>query len=269
MTDITIVGLGVSCADHVTPEAERAIRRCNEVLYVDTGIATRPWLEERCSKVTNLYETCYVDGGYRLETYHQIAAEVVEAAMDHGPVVFAVQGHPTVFCYPPFLVSQVAELVGLTVSVQPGISAMSALFTELMLDPAPHGLLMYEATDMLLRRRPLLPDVPALIWQVGSLESHLYTTRGSTSDRFVRFRDYLLQFYSPEHKVKAVYASPHPLAASQIRSFAIADLTRHARDLEGGVTLYIPATHQRPVADVALLALLDDPHHLRGITSRD
>lgn len=268
MKDITIIGLGVAAPDHVTPQGDRAIRAANEVLYVDTGIATREWLEARCPRVTNLYESCYTEGGERLQTYHEIAAQVVEAAMDHAPVVFAVQGHPTVFCYPPFLVAQVAELVGLSVAVQPGISSMACLFTELMIDPAPHGLLMYEATDLLLRRRPLLPDVPTLIWQVGSLESHLYSTLGSAAARFVRFRDYLLEFYAPEHVVSAVYASPHPLAATQIRRFAIGELVDHARDLEGGVTLFVPATHQRPIADRELFALLNHPGHLGVITGQ-
>ncbi len=266
MTDITVIGLGVSVPDHVTPESERAIRRAKEVLYVDTGVATREWLEQRCPRVTNLYESCYSESGYRLETYHQIAAQVVEAAMDHAPVVFAVQGHPTVFCYPPFLVRQVAELIGLSFSVQPGISAMASIFAELMLDPAPSGLQMYEATDLLLRRRPLQVDVPALIWQVGTLESHLYTVRGASPERFSRFTEYLLQFYAAEHVVTAIYASPHPLAKAQIHRFPIGEMAAHAQDLEGGMTLYIPATHERPIVDRDLLALLTDSGHLGEIT---
>jgi len=266
MTDITVIGLGVSVTDHVTPESERTLRAAREVLYVDTGIATRAWLQDRCSRVTDLYAACYAESGSRLETYHQIAARVVEAALDHAPVVMAVQGHPTVFCYPPFLVKEVAELVGLSFSIQPGISSMACLFSELMLDPAPHGLQMYEATDLLLRQRPLLPDVPALIWQVGSLESHLYTARPSAPERFLRFRDHLLRYYPPTHTVTAAYASPHPLAASQIQSFELASLAAHAADLQGGVTLYIPATHQRPIADHALLALLTRRGHLDEIT---
>lgn len=266
MTDITVVGLGVRVADHVTPESERAIRNATEVLFVDTGIATRAWLEERCARVTDLYEACYTESGHRLSTYHQIAAHVVEAALDHPPVVFAVQGHPTVFCYPPFLVKQVAELVGVSFSIQPGISSMACLFSELMLDPAPHGLQMYEATDLLLRQRPLHPDVPTLIWQVGTLESHLYTARPSAAQRFVRFRDHLLRYYAPAHPVVAIYASPHPLAESQIRTFALGDLTDHAADLQGGVTLYVPASHERAIADHALLSVLSRRGHLEDLT---
>jgi hypothetical protein len=266
MSDITIIGLGVSVTDHVTPESERAIRSANEVLYVDTGVATRTWLEARCPVVTDLYGTCYAESGHRLDTYHHIAAQVVEAAMLRPPVVFAVQGHPTVFCYPPFLVKQVAELLGISVSIQPGISSMACLFAELMIDPAPHGLQMYEATDLLLRQRPLLADVPALIWQVGSLESHLFTARPSAPERFVRFRDHLLRYYAPNHPVTAIYASPHPLAASQISHFALGELTEHAAELQGGVTLYVPATHPRPVADTALHAMLSRRGHLDDIT---
>jgi len=63
MSDITIVGLGVLNVDQVTYETVRAIRRSKEVLYVDTGVATRAFLQNLCPKVTSLYETSYCDAG--------------------------------------------------------------------------------------------------------------------------------------------------------------------------------------------------------------
>ena len=57
VTDIYIVGLGVLNVDQITRETERAIRRSNEVLYVDTGVATRAFLDGLCSKVTSLFES--------------------------------------------------------------------------------------------------------------------------------------------------------------------------------------------------------------------
>ena len=144
---------------------------------------------------------------------------------------------------------------------------MACLFSELMLDPAPHGMQMYEAMDLLLRQRPLQPDVPLLVWQVGSLESHLYSVQGSRPGRFVRFRDYLLRTYPPEHVVTAGYAAPHPLVPSRIRQFALGEMLEHARDLEGGVTLYVPPRHERPILDTELFALLNDPSHLGTITN--
>lgn len=264
--DITVVGLGISCTEHLTPEGDRAIRAANEVLFVDTGVATRAFLEQRCPRVTDLYREGYVEGRDRVHTYHHMAARVVRAAQEHGPVVFAVQGHPTVFCYPPFLVREAAGLLGLSVVVQPGISSLACLFSELMVDPGPLGIQMYEATDVLLRRRPLQPDVPLVLWQVGTLESRIHSGRASGPERFVRFRDHLLKFYPPTHVATAFYASPHPLAPSRKHAFALGQMLDHAAELDGGVTLYVPPAEHRPILDRELWALLDSADHLDRIS---
>src|SRR5215472_14833287 len=91
--DISIVGLGIVKVDQITIEAERAIRQSNEVLYVETGIGVRAFLTERCNKVTDLTSS-YIHGRDRLEAYHVMAASVIDSALDHSPVAFALYGHP-------------------------------------------------------------------------------------------------------------------------------------------------------------------------------
>ena len=52
MTDIWIAGLGVRGVNQVTREVEHALRASREVLYLDVGVATRPYLESLCPRVT-------------------------------------------------------------------------------------------------------------------------------------------------------------------------------------------------------------------------
>ena len=182
VADIYIVGLGVLNVDQLTREVERVIRRSNEVLYVDTGVATRAHLASLCPRVTSLFESSYEESSHRLNAYHHMAARVLDAALDHPPVTFAIHGHPIVGVYAPFLIRDMAGLLNLEVQVLPGISAMDCLFAELMVDPCVTGMQMYEATDLLLRRRPLQPDVPALIWQIGCVETTLHTMRVSNPE---------------------------------------------------------------------------------------
>jgi uncharacterized protein YabN with tetrapyrrole methylase and pyrophosphatase domain len=264
--DITIVGLGILGVDQVTRETERALARCEEVLFVDTGIATRAFLERHCPRVTNLYAESYSAGAARLNAYHHMAARTVEAALDHPPVAFAMTGHPLVYAYAPPLIADMGRLLGLTVEVLPGISAMDCLFAELMLDPCTEGLQMYEATDLLLRRRPLQPDVPALIWQVGNVETRLHTERVSQPERFARFREHLLRFYPPQHPVTAYFATPFPLMPSTVLRFPLIEIADHATALHPGVTLYLPAVSNRPIEDRELLGQIDSPEHLDKIT---
>ncbi len=266
MVDITIVGLGVLNVDQITRETERVIRGSNEVLYVDTGVATRTYLEGLCPRATSLFETSYEEAAHRVNAYHHMAARVLDAAMDHPPVTFAMHGHPTVGVFAPFLIRDMAGLLDLEVRVLPGISAMDCLFAELMIDPCVAGMQMYEATDLLLRRRPLLPDVPALIWQIGCVETSLHTMHVSKPIRFERLRSHLLRFYPPEHEVVAAYATPHPLMPSTVYRFALRDICEQAHLLHPGFTLFIPSAVERPIEDRELLHLVDSVEHLRRIT---
>jgi precorrin-6B methylase 1 len=266
MSDITIVGLGVLNVDQVTYETVRAIRRSNEVLFVDTGVATSAFLEKFCPKVTSLYATSYSESGCRLGSYDRMAVAVIEAALDHPPVTFAMGGHPIVGAEAPFLIHEMARLLDLEVVTLPGISAMDCMFSELMIDPCVDGLQMYEATDLLLRRHSLLPAVPALIWQIGVVETRLHTQRRSKPLRFDRFKAHVLQFYPPGHLVTAYFASQHPLMRSQILQFPMGEIGNYAEQLHAGFTLFIPAASVRPILDEDLLSKIDRIEHLDDLT---
>lgn len=265
MTDVHVVGLGIVGVDQLTREAERALRAANEVLFVDRGVATRALLESLCPQVTDL-TTAYAERGQRVDAYRWMAARVVAAALEHPPVAFALHGHPLVFTYPPFLIRDLGRALGLEVAFQPGVSALDAILAELGVDPSPAGLQLYEATDLLLRARPLQDDVPLLLWQIGTVESCLHTARRSRPERFHKLRDHLLRFYPPTHVARAVYCSPHPLMRSVVHDVAIGELPGLAAELHAGYSLWVPARRQRPIADLELLEQLEDPEHLARLT---
>lgn len=266
MADIHLLGLGILTPDHVTRETERLLGSVNEVLTLDTGIATGVWLGSLCPRVTPLFAESYAVGQNRLSAYHHMAARVVDAALARAPVAFAIQGHPLVGVTAPRLIRRLADVLGLTVETQPGISALDCLLVELGLDPLVDGLQMVEATDMLLRRRPLDPTMPALVWQVGAVESVLYSRRRSAPRRFERLRAHLLRMYPTGHPVAALYASPHPLVPTERIEFALGQIGEVAERLHAGHTLWLPPAQTRAVADTALLREITDPAHLARIT---
>jgi siroheme synthase len=266
MTQIWIAGLGIQTVCQVTREAENAIRSSREVLYLDTGVATARYLESLCPRATPLYEESYAEGRPRTGAYEHMAARVVEAALDHPPVTFAIHGHPLVAVHAPFLVMAMAEALGLRVEVVPGISALDCLLADLRIDPVIHGMQMYEATDLLLRRRPLQPDVPLILWQIGPLETCLHTMRVSKPERFTRLVAYLSRFYPARHEVVAVYSSPHPLMPASILRFAIEDMGQLAEQFHAGFTLYVPPSSGRPVQDLDLVQKLYSAQHLCDMT---
>ncbi|WP_437523406.1 SAM-dependent methyltransferase [Sorangium sp. So ce726] len=264
--DIYVVGTGIAAPDHLTKEAERILSSCNEVLFVDSGPGLPDYLATICARVTDL-STLYEDGSSRLKTYHRMAARVLEAALDRAPVAFALYGHPLVYAYPPFLVRAGAAELGLRVKVVPGISAADCILTELNIDPATNGFQMYEATDVLLRRRPLQSDVPALIWQIGAVETGLYSRAPSRPERFSRFQKHLEKYYPRSHVVYAVCCATTSLKPATVLQFEIRQMMDLAHVLHAGYTLYIPPAAIQPVLDLELLGQIDDAQHLARITT--
>jgi len=264
--DIWIAGLGVTTGVQATREVEQAIRRSREVLYLDTGVATRAYLAGLCPRATSLYEGNYCEDRARDGGYRRMAERVIEAALDHAPVAFAIHGHPLIAVQAPFAVMERARALGLRVRVLPGVSAIDTVLADLRVDPVVHGIQMYEATDLLLRRRPLQADVPALIWQIGPLETCLHTMRVSRPERFARFVAHLRLYYPARHGVVAIYCSPHPLLPPTVLRFALEDMGRHAARIHSGFSLYVPPTGSRPIEDHDLLSKLYSVEHLRRIT---
>jgi uncharacterized protein YabN with tetrapyrrole methylase and pyrophosphatase domain len=264
---IYIVGLGITSVLQLTRETEAAFRRSHEVFVLPAGYGVDQYVSTLCARVTNLHARSYVEGVPRLEAYDAMAAAVIEAALDHPPVSLGLYGHPLVYAYPPQLILATAPFLGLRVKVLAAVSSLDTILVDLNLDPAMEGLQMYEATELLVRRRVLQPDVPCLIWQVGAVESNLYSEHVSSPERFERILRYLLEYYPAEHEVVSVYSSTHPLIESQLIHFPLGAMEAHHRDLHQALTLYIPPVKTRPIADHDLLSRLDSVAHLREITT--
>lgn len=266
VVDIFVVGLGVMSVRQVTREVEDAIRRSNTVLYVDAGFGVEDFLRTLCPRTRSLAGH-YKEQGDRTQTYRAMAAEVLDSALADPPVCFATYGHPGMYVYPTRLIARGAARLDLTVRVLPGISALDTIILDLGLDPGVRGLQMYEATDAIARARPLQPDVPCLLWQVGALESAFYSARPGNAQRFARLQRYLLQTYPADHPVTMVLSSGYPLLDPVRETFVVGELAEHlARGGQAG-TLYLPPVTDRPVHDPDLLRDTQDPDHLAKITA--
>jgi hypothetical protein len=266
--DLYIVGTGIVGVRQITREVDDTFGRCREVFTVDSGFGVHEHIEERCPVVTDLIPS-YHEGEPRIEAYDRMSTAVLEAALDHPPVAFAVYGHPQVYVYPTAQLVRAAEALGLKVKVLPGISALDALIIDVGLDPGFAGLQMYEATDLLLRRRPLIPDVPCVLWQIGAVETVLHSTAASTPGRFWRLQEMLCEFYPEDHEVRAVFSSTYPLVPSLVLEFPLRELAERGPAIPQGSSLFIPATKQRAILDGELQSATGNPAHLSNITVRD
>jgi uncharacterized protein YabN with tetrapyrrole methylase and pyrophosphatase domain len=253
--DIGIVGTGIVGTHQLTREAEEVIRRSKRTFVIDSGYGIPEYLETLCPAVTEL-GTLYEPGKDRLPTYRRMAAEVVSAAVADAPVCLATYGHPWVYCYPTTLITRAAPLLGLRVEVFPGVSSLDTLLVDLGTDLAPNGIQMYEATDLLLRRRPIQNDVTCVIWQPTVVGDPTYRPEPYTAEQFAPLQEYLLGFYPADHEVAIVTTRTFPLTRSVVQRLPLGELAVELERAPLVGTLYIPPLVERPVEDVELLEVM-------------
>jgi precorrin-6B methylase 1 len=253
--DIGIVGTGIVGTHQLTREAEEVIRRSNRTFVIDSGYGIPEYLETLCPQVIEL-GTFYELGRDRLPTYRRMAAEVVSAAVADSPVCLATYGHPWVYCYPTTLITRAAPLLGLRVEVFPGVSSFDTLLVDLGTDIALNGIQMYEATDLLLRRRPIQTDVTCVIWQPTVVGDPTYRAGPYAIEQFDPLQEYLLRFYPAEHEATIVTTKTHPLTRSVMQRLRLGDLAVELVRAPQVGTLYIPPLSERPVVDAELLEVM-------------
>jgi len=171
-------------------------------------------------------------------------------------VCFATYGHPWVYCYPTALIRQAGLLLDLHVEVFPGISSFDTMLVDLDLDIARNGIQMYEATDLLLRRRPIQNDVACVIWQPTVVGDPTYRRDPHTLEQFTPLQEYLLRFYPADHDAAIVTTKTHPLIRSVVQRLKLGTLAMELEKAPQVGTLYIPALTERPVEDADLLKVM-------------
>jgi uncharacterized protein YabN with tetrapyrrole methylase and pyrophosphatase domain len=256
--DITIVGLGVNGTFQMTREAEETVRRSTETFVIDGGVGVVPFLKTLCPKVTNLLSTS-VQGAPRRVIYRKMASVVVGAAMEKPPVCFAAYGHPKVYCQPTTLIQRAALVLNLKTAVLPGVSSLDAFFVDLNLDPGVDGLQMYEATDLLIRRRPLQTDVPCVIMQAPMVLQPLNAPQVPSLEKVRILQNYLLEFYPAHHHAVIVISKMHPLLQSIRQKIPLGKLALALQQVSKSATLYIPPVCRREIADQELAEELRVP----------
>lgn len=79
------------------------------------------------------------------------------------------------------------------------ISAEDCLYADLGVDPSIPGIQVYEATDLLLRKRHIDTTANLILFQVGCIGDLGFKFNGYENSKFELLLDYLEQFYGPDH----------------------------------------------------------------------
>ncbi len=245
---IFIVGLGIMNLKHITVEAMDVIKRSGHILFVDSGFGVESFFNSHCEKVTNL-ASCYKKGRSRREAYNEMASLVLDSALKKAPVCFAVYGHPNIFVYPTYLIKSLAPFFDLNVKILPGISAFDTIITDLGIDPGFHGFQMYDSTDVLIRKRPLLNDVPCLLWQPEVTGIVEYSVRNDLMQNLIKLQGHLLRFYPKDHEISLIRSSSFPLIDPVRTNFQISQFAETVFKTKWAGSIYIPPVKVRDIKD--------------------
>jgi hypothetical protein len=163
---LVAVGTGIRAGLQTTPEAREHIRAADCVFYLAADQLTPLWIERLNSAAESLHGF-YAPGKPRETTYAEIVDRVLGAVREGRRVCAVAYGHPGIFASPLHAAVRRAREEGYAAEMLPAVSAEDCLFADLGLDPGSDGAQSFEATDFLIRRRPVDPSSLLVLWQIG------------------------------------------------------------------------------------------------------
>ncbi|MBX9882952.1 MAG: hypothetical protein K2X73_13380 [Sphingomonas sp.] len=210
---LSIMGSGIAHG-HLSIDVERHIAVADRVFYSINDHITKNWLRQLRPDGFDL-AILYHEAIDRHATYTRMAEALLHYVRQGEHVAAVFYGHPGIFAAPGHRAVQLARKEGHRARMHPGISALDCLVADLGFDPGLPGLLSYEATDLLLRRRRLDPSLHTMLWQVGVVGELGYRREGYGNQGLPLLVDLLEEAYGADfelvHYVGAQYAGGEPL----------------------------------------------------------
>jgi uncharacterized protein YabN with tetrapyrrole methylase and pyrophosphatase domain len=199
---LVVVGIGIRPPAQTTFEAVSEIKISEKVLILVPDPHAHYWIRTLNPNVESLAHL-YAEGKPRRETYREIVERITDAVRSGLRICAVSYGHPGVAAFPFHEAIRVLRNEGFSASMLAGISSADCLFAELGVDPTNGGCLSYEATDFLLRRRPIDPACNLILWQIGVIAEPSYKQHhGAWNPGGIAvLMERLLEVYPPEHEV--------------------------------------------------------------------
>ena len=233
---LTIVGTGITLGVHLTPEARAAIGRSDELLHLAADPVAEEWLLRLHPSSTSL-RSAYRLGEPREAIYERIVERLLAPVRAGRRVTAAFYGHPGVYVTPSHDAIRRARAEGYAAHMLPAVSAEDCLFADLGVDPASVGCVSYDATDFLLRARPVDTSSSLILWQITVI-GDLTAVAEPRLDNVAVLVERLAEHYPREHEVVVYEASPYPVAGPVVERVPLGDLAK--APLTALSTLYVP-----------------------------
>ncbi|KAL5480173.1 hypothetical protein ACEPAI_1443 [Sanghuangporus weigelae] len=263
---LTIAGTGIASVKHITLEALSYIKEAAKVYYLVVDPITETFIRDNAQgECFDLY-VFYDTNKSRYDSYVQMCEVMLQDVRAGHDVLGVFYGHPGVFVAPSHRAIAIARDEGFKACMLPGISAEDYLIADVGFEPAMHGCASYEATELLVRDKPLNPSMHNIIWQVGSVGVN---TMVFDNAKFSLLVDYLENVFGAEHKIVHYIGAILPQSESTIEAFTVAELHKDevVKKINPASTFYVPPRSVAEPSDAMAqkLGIADSGRYLRGL----
>lgn len=254
---LTIAGSGIASVAHITLETLSHIKEADKVYYIVCDPLTEAFIQDNATGTCFNFSVFYDEHKSRYDSYVQMCEVMLRDVRAGHDVLGIFYGHPGVFVSPSHRAIALAREEGYKARMLPGVSAEDYMFADLEFDPSQYGCMTCEATEVLLRDRPLNPSVHNIIWQVGGVG--IATTEFNNS-KFHLLVDRLEKDFGPDHEVVHYIGAILPQSATTTDAYTIADLRKEDVVKQFSVlsTLYVPPRDIIP-ANASMAGILGAP----------
>lgn len=234
---LVVVGSGIKFISHLTTEARTYIEQSDKVLYLLNEPLMKSWIQQVNSNAESL-DPIYLNYPFREQSYAAITDYILQTVRQKQHVCVVLYGHPSIYAKPALNAVIQAKQEGYFAKILPGISSEDCLFADLLIDPASHGCLSLEATDLLVNRRKIDVTCHVILWQISVIGMLGHEKVYDNQNGLNMLYSYLNKYYPLSHELISYSASQYPGFDPVIKKFILSHL-KEMRFLRVS-TLYIP-----------------------------
>ena len=251
--DVALIGLGVRNVAHITLEALETLKKCKRGFVVSadqqavddfrTSVSSFLRDGESLPPLESLTRA-YRKDRERIKNYSEAGSIVLDALEAERPIAYLTPGNPVTFDRVAQEILQGTRERGLSAFVVPGISSVDTILVDLQQELAP-GMQIYEASWFVgMKVRPD-PRLSCLLLQTTLFATNYPVIgRKPRTDALAPLKEYLLQFYPPEHLLVFVRSGGGWNDPASVYPVALKSLDDIPAGFQLGASMYIPPVEQ-------------------------
>jgi len=235
---LSIVGLGYNVSGQVTPESRSVMSSAERIFYLVTDPAAARWIDTLGPPAVSLHD-CYRPGERGMDASRAMVERIVAPLGEGLDVCAAFSGNPAIAMHTTHEAIRRARDQGIATRMYPAISFEDCLVSDLGVDPGQLGRMMYEATDFVLRPRPLDVTAALVLLQVGAIGERSWRDGDGANREGLRLlQETLERSYPGDHEVTLYRMAQLPISDPAVVRLPLGQLADGPVHVNS--TLYVP-----------------------------